>query len=121
LDRIKDITWLRPDGKEMGEIDWHTDFVRAVEILLDGKDLREVDERGRPVSDSLFLILLNAHHAAIPFRLPALPSSGNWHTRLDTVKGWLTPSGPSPDVHPPGAEYLLADRALALFEWVPEE
>jgi hypothetical protein len=35
------------------------------------------------------------------------------------VKGWLTPSGPSADVHPPGAEYLLADRALALFEWVP--
>ena len=121
LDRIKDITWLRPDGKEMGEIDWHTDFVRAVEILLDGKELREVDERGRPVSDSLFLILLNAHQAPIPFRFPALPSAGSWHTRLDTVKGWLTPSGPSPDVHPPGAEYLLADRALALFEWAPEE
>ncbi len=120
LDRIKDITWLRPDGKEMGEVDWHTDFVRAVEILLDGKELREVDERGRPVSDSLFLILLNAHHAPIPFRFPALPSAGSWHTRLDTVKGWLTPSGPSPDVHPPGAEYLLADRALALFEWIPE-
>jgi hypothetical protein len=35
--------------------------------------------------------------------------------------GRLTTSGPSTDTPPPGAEYLLADRALALFEWVPEE
>jgi isoamylase len=120
LDQIKDIAWLLPDGKEMTEVDWHTDYVRALGLLLDGKDLREMDERGRPLTDSLFLMLLSAYHAPLYFLLPALPSPGAWHARLDTASGWTSFSGPSSQVRPPGSTCLLADRALALFEWVPE-
>ena len=120
LDQIKDITWLRPDGKEMTEVDWQTDYIRALGLLLDGKDLREVDERGRPLTDSVFLMLLSAHQAPLYFLLPALPTPGAWHARLDTTSGWISLTGPSPQVRPPGSTYLLADRALALFEWIPQ-
>lgn len=119
LDQIKDITWLRPDGVEMRAADWSTDYVRALGMMLDGKDLREMDERGRPLTDSLFLILLNAHHEPVSFQLPALPSPGAWHARLDTSTGWLNLSAAGPGTQPPGSSYKLAARALALLEWLP--
>jgi len=124
LDQIKDVTWLRPDGAEMREIDWQTDYIRAIGLQLDGRDLQEWDERGQPLTDSLFLILFNAHYEPIAFQLPAVPASGAWLERLDTSTGWIAPSGPKPPrrarpkAHPPGEEYLLAERAMAVFEWL---
>jgi glycogen operon protein len=87
-------------------------------LLLDGKDLRDADERGEPLADSVFLLLLNAYHEAIAFMLPASRSQGAWHLRVDTSRGWVAASGPSPEVSAPLAPYSLTARALAVFEWV---
>jgi glycogen operon protein len=119
LNQIKDITWVRPDGIEMRDADWSTDFVRAIGLMVDGSDLNEVDERGRPLTDALFLVLLNASQEALAFQLPSLPPLGKWHLRVDTSDGWLTPSGASPKTQPSGSAYTLSGPALAVLEWVP--
>ncbi|MFB3922044.1 MAG: glycogen debranching protein GlgX [Terriglobia bacterium] len=117
LDQIKDVTWLRPDGVEMRDIDWQTDYIRAIGLQLDGRDLQEWDERGRPLTDSLFLVLFNAHFEAIEFTLPSALSSGKWHLRFDTSRGWVSASGPSAAAQEPSSKFTLTDRAMALFEW----
>jgi glycogen operon protein len=119
LNCVKDITWLRPDGQEMRDQDWSTDFVRAVALLLNGNDLREVDERGKVLSDSIFLILLNASESPISFILPALPATGAWRPRLDTSTGGPTPSGSGSQEKSPGTTYRLESHSLGLLEWAP--
>ena len=115
LDELKDITWLRPDGVEMAAGDWSEDFIRCLGFVIDGKDLREVDEQGRVLTDGVFLILLNAHHAAIPFTTPAL-DSGHWRCLMDTTEGWLSQQR----LVEPGGEYPLEGRSVALLEWLAE-
>jgi glycogen operon protein len=91
---IKDIHWIKPDGTEMSDEEWAHDFARSLGVYLSGEALGEVDARGRPVRDDNFLILFNAHHERIDFRLPELcgscrrhcPSSAacQWQAELDT-------------------------------------
>jgi glycogen operon protein len=118
LDQIKDITWLRPDGKEMRGEDWGTGWAQCVGVQLDGRDLPELDEHGKPRTDSVFLLLLNAYHEPIGFTLPAALSAGKWHLRFDTSHGWAGTSGPSVVALDPSSKYSLSDRAMAVFEWV---
>jgi len=126
LDEIKDITWLRPGGGEMTAADWTPDFVRCVGFAIDGRDLNDVDDHGLPLSDSVFLVLMNAFWDPIPFRLPQI-DSGRWHCLMDTTCGWITSDrgtrararGSKKEekaLFLSGAEYPLAARSVALFE-----
>ncbi|MFB3813653.1 MAG: glycogen debranching protein GlgX [Terriglobales bacterium] len=119
LDRLKDVTWLRPDGNEMSAADWHTDFVRALAMMVDGNDLRETDERGRPVTDGVFLLLFNASSGTVTFTLPRVPTEGRWVLRIDTAAGCVSASASEPG-WAPGEHYELADRAMSVFELVTE-
>jgi isoamylase len=119
LDQIKDITWLKPDGSEMRPEDWQTGWAQCVGMLLDGRDLPDVDERGAALQDGVFALLLNAYHGPIEFTLPPPYSPGAWHLRLDTAHGWVAPAGPSPIAITPSSAYALAPRSMALFEWAP--
>jgi isoamylase len=117
LNELKDISWLRPDGREMSGDDWSLDFVRCFGFVIDGKDLRDVDEQGRLLSDSIFLVIFNAHCEAIPFTLPApLCGSGRWRCLMDTTAGWLA-AGRGRRGDPPGSPYPLGGHSLALLEW----
>ena len=68
---VKDLSWLRPDGKEMTDEDWAKGYVRCLGVRLAGHAIEEKDSKGRPIMDDTFLILLNAHHEPRPFTLPA--------------------------------------------------
>jgi isoamylase len=81
---IKDISWFRPDGQEMTEDDWRNDAAHALAVRLAGDAIDEVDERGCRVTDDTLLLLLNAHHRAVSFVLPAHRRSVNWEQLLDT-------------------------------------
>nr|MBS0021388.1 glycogen debranching enzyme GlgX [Gammaproteobacteria bacterium] len=77
--------------------------------------LDEHDERHRPIRDDNMLLLLNAHHEAIPFRLPKDPLFSHWLVLLDTVddSGWESEAryflgG--------GSSYPLVPRSLALLK-----
>ena len=92
--------WLSPQGHEMTAQDWELPFARCLGMLMVGERLAERDERGAPIADDDLLLLLNAHHEAIEFRLPGQ----GWTPLLDTA-------GQAPA---PAPAYPLQARSLAL-------
>ena len=81
---VKDLTWFRPDGKEMTEEDWNNPHTRCLGLRLSGEAIEEMDAHGDPIVDDTFLIILNAHHEPVPFLLPAHRRGVRWETLLDT-------------------------------------
>ncbi len=108
---VKDIAWLNPDGREMSDEEWHLHFARCLGVYLSGAELDETDERGRPVRDDDFLLLINAHHDQIAFKLPAYGRQDSWFCLLDTAYA----RGLSGDGRfTVGSEYPLQGRTLVL-------
>ncbi len=81
---VKDLTWLRPDGREMSEEEWQNPLTRALGLRMSGDALDEVDARGEPIVDDTFLILINGYHEAVDFVLPAHRRGVRWEPVLDT-------------------------------------
>jgi glycogen operon protein len=108
---MKDITWFRPDGKEMTEEDWQHAETRCFGLRLAGDLLEEEDERGKPVTDATLLILLNAYHEAVSFVLPPTPPDQQWVLLLDTQEATGRP--PQPQIQE-NVSYALAGRSLLL-------
>jgi glycogen operon protein len=108
---IKDIHWFQPDGKEMTDEEWKQESARSLGLFLAGEGLDEVDERGQPVRDANFLMLMNAHHEPIPFSLPALPQGSSWVPLMDTS---CEPSGIPNCRHEIAATYPLEARSLVV-------
>jgi isoamylase len=108
---VKDILWLKPDGTEMTDEEWDQHFARCLGVYLSGVGLPETDARGRPVIDDDFIVLFNAHHEPIDFRLPVI-GRGAWESVIDTstesggrLDGWHSA---------PEQPYPLQGRTLAL-------
>jgi glycogen operon protein len=112
---VKDLTWFEPSGREMTDDAWNATFVRALMVRLAGDALDEVDEAGNPVTDATFLLLLNAHEEAVPFRLPSPGLNRGWRLVFDTTNG--DAPGPAPRR---ANRSLLAGRAMSLFRLDPE-
>jgi isoamylase len=83
---IKDIVWLKPDGSEMTDEEWQQSFARCLGLFLAGAGLNEYDDRGQPITDANFLLLINAHHDEIGFVLPAYHPGKLWRSELDTSR-----------------------------------
>jgi glycogen operon protein len=111
---IKDITWLRTDGEEMGEEEWQTSFIRALGVRLAGDTLNAFDERGEPWAHDAVLLLMNAHHEDILFILPRGIGEGRWTVLLDTDEPALDEA--TRELRP-GEEYNVTRRSLALLRW----
>jgi glycogen operon protein len=106
---VKDLSWFRPDGKEMTQEEWTNGFTRCLGLRLAGDAIEEVDQAGNPIRDDTFLLLLNAHHEPIEFVLPAHRARLRWDLVLDT-RDW-TAAARSLRA---GDSYPLEARALAL-------
>ena len=105
----KDVAWLMPDGHEMTPEEWDKDFARCLGMWLNGEQLPETDERGRPLQDASFLVLFNAHHDVIEFKLPEV--GGGWRGEIDTS----TETGDVPAGHAtPHGSYPLQGRSLVV-------
>ena len=85
--KLKDLTWLRPDGAEMTEADWADGERRSIGMLMYSGATDEVDDRGRPIRGDTLLWLLNASSKAVTFTLPKLADQGSWHELVDTFRG----------------------------------
>src|SRR5262249_16149197 len=81
---VKDLTWVRSDGKEMTQDDWTNPITRCFGLRLAGEAIGEPDAQGRRIVDATFLVMLNAHHEPMGFTLPAHRASVVWETVLDT-------------------------------------
>jgi glycogen operon protein len=82
---VKDLTWLRPDGKEMTEADWSDPTNHALGMLILGEATDEVDERGRRLRGEAILLLTNGGARSRPFTLPQLETPGAWAEVLNTA------------------------------------
>ena len=110
---VKDIMWLKPDGGEMSDVEWQQSHARCLGAYLSGDGLSEKDDRGQPVAGYSFLVLFNAHHEGIEFRLPGLGTGARWLTVLDTAhEGGLERGG----AVEPGGTYALKGRSLSLLQ-----
>jgi isoamylase len=114
-----DIGWFNPDGNEMTDADWQADFARSVGVFLNGEQIGMVDERGEPISDASFYLLLNAHHEPLRFTLPAERWGGRWVCLVDTDAGYAVAEPPDDaTVTVAGTELNVPARTLMLLRRV---
>jgi isoamylase len=83
---VKDLAWLEPSGKEMADEAWNTGFVRCFGMRLAGDTIDEVDEKGEQIRGDTLLLLFNAHHETVSFRLPTEGEGRAWIRVLDTAR-----------------------------------
>ncbi|MET8948068.1 glycogen debranching protein GlgX [Streptomyces sp. NPDC004542] len=108
---LPDLVWLRPDAREMTERDWQRPDAHSVGVFLNGDAIAERDERGRPVVDDSFLLLLNAYWEPVDFRLPGQAYGERWVTLIDTAD----PEGvPDERERKAGTRLRLEPRSLVL-------
>ncbi|MGZ8378400.1 MAG: glycogen debranching protein GlgX [Gemmatirosa sp.] len=88
----KDLTWLRADGLEMTDRDWHDPQRRTLGMLIHGEAADETDDRGRPVRGDTMLLFINAGFDATDVSLPTIAAPGTWTKLIDTVDGQVEPS-----------------------------
>ena len=106
-----DIRWLRPDGKEMTQQEWHAGWIRCFGLWLNGRTLDEVNAIGEPIQDDTFLVLFNSHHAPMRFTLPQPRPGTSWELCLDTRT-----AAPGKRRLPARKYYQLIDRSMAILQ-----
>jgi isoamylase len=111
---VKDLSWFRPDGKEMTEDDWNQGYARCLGVRLAGDAIAEVDSYGNQIKDDTFLILLNAHHEPMTFVLPAHKRGVRWELVFDTRDG--LPSGTRSQYLKGGESYDLEHRSMTVLK-----
>jgi glycogen operon protein len=104
-----DVRWLRPDGGEMTEQEWHAGWVRCIGLELNGRTLDDVNGVGEPIRDDTFLILLNPHTEPIRFFMPPRPGTA-WELVLDSALAESTDG----KIVPAGEPFDLIPRSTAL-------
>jgi isoamylase len=110
---VKDIAWLRPDGGEMTDHEWHQPHARCIGVYLSGEGFVETDAAGRPLGGATFLVIFNAHHDRISFTLPEFVSGTRWELVMDTA---LDEGLARDGVFDAGAHYVIDGRSLALLQ-----
>ncbi len=78
------ILWFGTDGKEFPETDWSADWKRSLAYMLNGQNLGETDDDGKPVIDDSFVVMVNAAPEGVEFTLPPSPTKRPWKQVLDT-------------------------------------
>jgi isoamylase len=105
----KDITWYEPNGQEMAGGAWQAETARYLAVRLDGTQIDERDDEGRPVAGDTLFLAFNAHAEAVDFRLPGA-TIDRWERLLDTgLDAWS-----SREVAPRPI-YSLGARSVAAF------
>ncbi len=105
---IKDVVWYNARGKEMAGKDWDS---QTLGVLFNGLALNEMDEKGNLVTGDTMLLLINAHHKQVTFKLPALEHDESWELLLETTQE-LPPS--TYTIFLPSESFKLPGRSLAL-------
>ena len=101
----KNIVWFRADGRRMESKDWEDGgWMRTLGMYLNGTAPEIRDHSGRSTPDSDFLLLLNAHHAPVNFRISQELHHAGWRIAFDTAR---------PDL-PPGKELVKRNRLVNL-------
>lgn len=84
---LPDIQWFRIDGAEMTEEDWNTGYAKALAVFINGFGIDAKDVRGHEIVDDSFMLLFNASHEPMRFRLPGPKWGERWHLEIDSSTG----------------------------------
>ncbi len=83
----KNLVWFRADGKRMGAKDWESGgWMRTLGLFLNGTAPEIRDNTGQCAEDKDFLLLLNAHHEAVAFRISYELYHSGWKIAFDTAR-----------------------------------
>jgi isoamylase len=108
-----DISWLRSDGAQMVEDDWHAAEARALSFLLCGEAGNyHLTALGEPQPDDTFLVILNAHEHELACSLQPLPAEARWQRLIDTS---LEDGVHDGELHEGGQVYTVKPRSFVLF------
>jgi isoamylase len=84
-ERVKDLTWIRPDGQEMQEGDWNNAGNHVLGMLIYGDATDDTDDRGRPIKGDTMLVVVNAGTEEVHFTLPKMSDTMVWMKLVDTA------------------------------------
>ncbi|HXT47519.1 MAG TPA: hypothetical protein VN717_02710, partial [Gemmatimonadaceae bacterium] len=82
----KEVLWLRPDGREMTDAEWHDRNGHSLGMLIRGEAADEIDERGRPIKGDTLLLIVNNKEGDEDWTLPKLEVAGQWILIVDTER-----------------------------------
>jgi glycogen operon protein len=83
----KNLVWYRADGKRMEAKDWDDGgWMRTLGMFLNGMAPEIRDGEGQCVEDKDFLLLLNAHHEPVAFRISYQLYHSGWKVVFDTAR-----------------------------------
>jgi glycogen operon protein len=86
----KNIVWFRADGKRMEAKDWEDGgWMRTLGMFLNGMAPEIRDSEAHCVEDKDFLLLLNAHHEPVAFRISYELYHAGWKIAFDTSRPYL--------------------------------
>jgi isoamylase len=89
---VESVQWFRSDGQRMRKKDWiEAGWMRTLGMFLDGRAAEIRDDKGHPVDDDDFLIMLNGHWEPVDFHLPKKLRTGPWLVSFDTSRPDLEP------------------------------
>jgi glycogen operon protein len=106
---LPDVWWFRADGRKMAQRDWSRGDALTLGVFLNGQEIPTPGPHGEPLGDDSFLILFNAWHEAITFKLPARRFGLRWAVELSTAE----PNG-NGTLYAPRQEVSIEGRSLLL-------
>jgi glycogen operon protein len=109
---VKDVTWIDANGSEMKPETWDNELTRCFGMLLDGR--APVSGIKQPGADVTLLIVFNAHHDVVKFKLPRSAETSGWNRLIDTNDPALAALK-----FRIGTVYEVTGRSMLLFERVP--
>jgi isoamylase len=115
---VKDLTWLTPSSEEMTPDHWRDPRAKCIGMLLDGRvQVSGIPRRG---SEATLLLVLNAHHDVVVFKLPEVAGGRDWLRLVDTNLPDEDDELEDAVRFAFGDEYDVTARSLLLFLLRPE-
>jgi isoamylase len=93
---LRDVMWIRPDGREMADEDWRDEANQVLGMWIPG--------------DDHLLLLVNGGTKARPFALPVIEKPGGWEELLSTAE-------PPAPARIKGHHFNLAAHSLAFLRF----
>src|SRR5206468_1773593 len=110
---VKDITWVTPSGKEATAEDWNNPVALSLGYVLSGAAGEFFTPGGQRDIDESFLVMINAYHKDLDFRIPSLVAPMSWEPLVDTSQSsGLVGDGKR---YAPEEIYRLQAHSFALF------
>jgi isoamylase len=110
---VKDITWVTPSGAEATTNDWNNPVALTLGYVLSGAAGEFVTPGGQRDIDESFLVMMNAYHEDLDFRIPSLATPMSWEPLVDTAQPTGRVTGGT--LYAPGEVYRLQAHSFALF------